>query len=268
MIRMLWIDHFMFNGEEVALHRVKYLYEAVDKFYICEKKYTHQGVEKKLYIDAMRKSFEPYLSKIEFAVDYSKPVTPLDDEAAHRNFCVPKILADYPETQFILTVCNADEIPDLEVMKTVKEGLYNKCAEGCIYMETKIFYYNLNWLWSTKLPEKMPFVVNDILLKAHGNLQAFRDEKGPIFGTFECGWTFAYFMSVGEIIRKIESSSHLEFNRPEHKNPEIIMDSIINGDDFLRRDYITVSKNEENKSKYPKEILELNRAAMKAAFGV
>jgi hypothetical protein len=259
----------MFNGEEAALYRVKYLYETVDKFYICEKKYTHQGSEKeKLYIDVMRALFEPYLSKIEFAVDYSKPVTPLDDEAAHRNFCVSKILNDYPETQFILTVCNADEIPDLEVMRAVKEGLYNKCAEGCIYMETKVFYYNLNWLYENTLPQKMPFVVNDILLKAHGNLQAFRDEKGPVFGTFECGWTFAYFMSAPDIIRSLESSASLEFNLPEHKNLEIIMDSIINGDDFLRRDYVTVSKNEENKSKYPKEILELNRAAMKAAFGV
>ena len=266
---MLWIDNFIFNGEEAALYRVKYLYEVVDKFYICEKKYTHQGVEKaKLYIDVMRGSFEPYLSKIEFAVDYSKPVSPLDDEAAHRNFCVPKILGDYPETQFILTVCNADEIPDLEVMKNVKEGLYNKCAEGCIYMEMKVFYYNLNWFFETQLPEKMPFVVNDILLKTYGNLQALRDERGPIFGTFDCGWKFAYFMSTADIIRDLESSARLEFNCKEHKNPEIIMDSIINGDDFLRRDYVTVSKNEENKSKYPKEILELNRAAMKAAFGV
>jgi hypothetical protein len=75
-------------------------------------------------------------------------------------------------------------------------------------------------------------------------------------------------MSTADIIRDLESSARLEFSREEHKNPEIIMDSIINGDDFLRRDYVTVSKNEENKSKYPKEILELNRAAMKAAFGV
>lgn len=266
---MLWIDNFMFNGEEAALYRVKYLYEAVDKFYICEKKYTHQGVEKtKLYIDIMRASFEPYLSKIEFAVDYSKPVSLVDDEAAHRNFCVPKILADYPESQFILTVCNTDEIPDLEVMKSVKEGLYNKCAEGCIYMEMKVFYYNLNWFCKTQLPEKMPFVVNDIFLRSYGNLQALRDEKGPVFGTFECGWKFAYFMSAADIIRSLESSSQLEFNCKENKNPEIIMDSIINGQDFLRRDYVTVVKNKEDKSKYPKEILELNRAAMKAAFGV
>ncbi len=259
----------MFNGEEAALYRVKYLYEVVDKFYICEKGYTHQGVKKpKLYIDIMRSRFEPYLSKIEFAVDYSQPSSPLEDEAHNRNFCVPKILNDYPETQFILTVCNADEIPDLEVMKCVKEGLYNKCAEGCIYMEMKTFYYNLNWLFENQLPEKMPFVVNDILLKAHGNLQTFRDEKGPVFGTFECGWKFAYFMSPSDIIRQIESSARLEFNLPKYKNQEIIIDSIINGGDFLRRNYVAVTKNLENKSKYPKEILELNRAAMKAVFGV
>lgn len=266
---MLWIDNFLFNGEEAGLYRIKYLYDSVDKFYICEKKYTHQGIEKpKLYIDIMRGFFEPYLSKIEFAVDYSKPVSPIDDEASNRNFCVSKILNDYPDTQFLMTVCNADEIPDIDIMKSVKEGLYNKCAEGCIYMEMKTFYYNLNWFFTSQLPQRMPFVVNDILLKTNPNMQAFRYEKGPVFGTFDCGWRFSYFMSAADIIRQIESSVHLEFNRPEHKNSEIIMDSIINGDDFLRRDYITISKNEENKSKYPKEILELNRAAMKAAFGM
>ena len=46
------------------------------------------------------------------------------------------------------------------------------------------------------------------------------------------------------------------------------MDRIINGGDLFNREYVRITKNEENKSKYPKEILELNRAVMKAQFGV
>jgi beta-1,4-mannosyl-glycoprotein beta-1,4-N-acetylglucosaminyltransferase len=266
---MLWIDNFLFNGEEVAFHRIKYLYDSVDKFYICEKRYTYQGSKKdKLYIDIMRKRFEPYLSKIEFAVEYSEPIGVLEDEANHRNFCASKILNDYPDDQFIVTVCDADEIPDIEIMKSVKEGVYNRCGEGCIYMEMDTFYYNLNWFFESDIPCRMPFIVNDILLKTNKNLQGFRYEKEGVFGVFECGWHFSYFMSAADIIRKIESSTHLEFNRSEFKSSEIIMDRMINGGDLFNREYVRITRNEENKSKYPKEILELNRAVMKAQFGV
>jgi hypothetical protein len=265
---MLWIDNFIFNGEEAAFYRVKYLYDTVDIFYICERKYTYQGANKEgLYIDLLSKRFEPYLSKIKFIVDDSQPINPIEDSVNHRNLCASKILADYPDTEFLLTVCNAHEIPDKEVIKCVKGGLYNRCAEGCIYMEMDSFYYNLNWFSERYSGQRMPFIMNDILLKTNKNLHGFRKETEPVFGTFECGWCFSYFMSYADIIRGIESSTHLEFNRSEFKHFKLIMDRIMYGGDIFKRDYVTITK-VNDKSKYPKEILELHRAAMKAQFGV
>lgn len=248
---MLWLDNFLFDGEEIAFTRLKYLFPVVDKFYICEKGFTHQGVKKdKLYIDLVRKRFEPYLTKIEFAVDYS-----WGDENSHRNFCASKILTDYPDEQYIITVCDVDEIPDASLMPSVKEGLYNKCAEGCIYMEMTAFCYNLNWLreesWTAA------FVVNDILLKEHKEFQKFRDQRGPIFGVFECGRYFSYFMSVKEMERKLGT---------EFKDKQFIFDCLMNGKDLCKRDDVTIVQNKVNKNTYPKEIVELHRKTMEAQF--
>jgi len=66
---MLWIDYFRFDGEEIAFTRLEHLFPVVDKFYICEQRFVSKGVKKKaLYMDTMRKRFEPYLSKIKFIV--------------------------------------------------------------------------------------------------------------------------------------------------------------------------------------------------------
>ncbi len=242
---MLWIDYFRFDGEEIAFTRLEHLFPVVDKFYICEQRFVSKGVKKKaLYMDTMRKRFEPYLSKIKFIVQEQEL-----QEAG-------KILADNSDLQFIVTVCEVDEIPDVGIMKSVKEGLYNKCAEGCIYLEMPVYYYNLNWR-SESQTSATAFVVNDILLKEHKDFQKFREQRGPVFGVFECGWHFSYFMSVKEILRKL---SWMKLDA------EFISNCIIYGKDLCKRDYVTIIQNSADTSKFPKEIRALHGKTMMAQF--
>jgi hypothetical protein len=249
---MLWIDYFRFDGEEIAFTRLEHLFPVVDKFYICEQGFISKGVKKKsLYIDLMRKRFEPYLSKIEFAVQQQE-----QQEQANDNLCAGKILAENSDAQFIVTVCEVDEIPDVAIMKSVKEGLYNKCAEGCIYLEMPVYYYNLNWRSESQI-SSTAFVVNDILLKEHKEFQKFREQRGPVFGTFECGWHFSYFMSIKEIIRKL-SWMNLD--------AEFLNNCIMYGKDLCKRDYVTIVKHSMSTSKFPREFLSLHRKTMEAQF--
>jgi beta-1,4-mannosyl-glycoprotein beta-1,4-N-acetylglucosaminyltransferase len=46
------------------------------------------------------------------------------------------------------------------------------------------------------------------------------------------GWHFTWVFSLENIIKKIESTAHQEFNRPEYKNPEKIRELIASGRDF------------------------------------
>jgi len=59
MIR--WIDSFMYNGEKVVELRLEYLYPYVDKFYIYEGRYTHQGKRKE---ELFLKKIKKYLNHI------------------------------------------------------------------------------------------------------------------------------------------------------------------------------------------------------------
>jgi len=244
---MLWIDYFRFDGEEIAFTRLEHLFPVVDKFYICEQRFVSKGVKKKaFYIDLMKKRFEPYLSKIKFLLLEEQEQ---DQEAG-------KILSENSDVQFIVTVCEVDEIPNVSLMKCVKEGLYNKCAEGCIYLEMPVYYYNLNWR-SEKQTSATAFVVNDILLKEQKEFQKFRDQQGPVFGVFECGWHFSYFMSVKEILRKL---SWMKLDA------EFISNCIIYGKDLCKRDYVTIVQNSVAAGKYPKEFLALHGKTMGAQF--
>jgi len=244
---MLWIDSFRFDGEEIAFTRLEHLFPVVDKFYICEHRFVSKGVKKKtLYIDLMKKRFEPYLSKIKFIL--------LEDQDKEQE--AGKILAENSDVQFIVTVCEVDEIPDVAIMKSVKEGLYNKCAEGCIYLEMPVYYYNLNWRAESQT-SATAFVMNDILLKEHKEFQKFRDQRGPVFGVFECGWHFSYFMSVKEILRKL---SWMKLDA------EFISSCIVYGKDLCKRDYVTIVQNSVTASKFPKEIRALHGKTMGAQF--
>jgi hypothetical protein len=252
---MLWIDYFRFDGEEIAFTRLEHLFPVVDKFYISEQRYISKGVKKKaLYIDTMRKRFEPYLSKIEFLVHQEQKEQ--EQQQADENVCAGKILAENSDAQFIVTVCEVDEIPDVSVMKCVKEGLYNKCAEGCIYMEMPVYYYNLNWR-SEAQTSATAFVMNDILLKEHKEFQKFREQRGPVFGIFECGWHFSYFMSIKEILRKM---SWMKLDA------EFLSNCIMYGKDLCKRDYVRIVQNSVVASKFPKEFMALHGKTMGSQF--
>ncbi len=72
-------------------------------------------------------------------------------------------------------------------------------------------------------------------------IQIFRQGSGPISEMIDCGWHLSYFMSLDEIIRKINSFSHIEYNTDEMKNKEHIKECLKNGNDlFKRKDNILV----------------------------
>jgi hypothetical protein len=104
---MLWIDTIMFNGEEIINLRLNYLYPHVARFYICEQRYTHQGVKKdQLFIEKMKSVFEPYLDKIKFIIDerdFSKMNT-WQIENIQRNYPVPTILEDLRGQNYICSI--------------------------------------------------------------------------------------------------------------------------------------------------------------------
>jgi beta-1,4-mannosyl-glycoprotein beta-1,4-N-acetylglucosaminyltransferase len=253
---MKWIDTIMFNGEPVVKLRLQLLATHVDRFYIAEQRYTHQGQRKDvLFIEKYRDWFAAYSDKITFLVDekdYNQETDAWVIENTQRNFSVTKILEDWSGHKYICSVCDCDEIPDWNAINSMGvEKLYELCKGGAFIMNQQLFYYNLNW---GPTPWRRAFFLNDVTVEKYKDFQLFRniDNQGPVTGSFDCGWHFSYFMEPADIVRKIESFAHREVNKDDFKNKEHVKECITGGKDLYGRDYI-LPKN--TKFEYPKEIM-------------
>jgi beta-1,4-mannosyl-glycoprotein beta-1,4-N-acetylglucosaminyltransferase len=126
----------MYNGEIITELRLKYLYNHVDKFYIVEGRFTHQGQKKeKLFFEINKELFEPYLSKIIFienTYDNSK-IDSFQRESHHRDYVTQYILENEKNNKYILSVCDCDEIPGIE-NKPTNDEIYELCKNGYIKM--------------------------------------------------------------------------------------------------------------------------------------
>ena len=73
------IDTFTYNGDFVALWRVKHLFELVDEFIIAEAAFTHSGLKKSTLFFLKPENvalFAPYMSKITYVIVQDCPPPP------------------------------------------------------------------------------------------------------------------------------------------------------------------------------------------------
>lgn len=210
--------------------RLEYLAPHVDRFYITEQRYTHQGKRKEtLYTDLHKDWFEPYKAKVTILIDESEPSTEAwTKENRHRNYVMPWLLAE--QGPWICTVCDCDEIPNLEAILQERQTIYDHSKKGAVYMLQEMYYYNFDWFveeWTH------PFILSDQTQPFQ--LQLYRDKKGPRAGLLRCGWHCSYFMSAAEIQRKLQSFAHTEFSTSEYTSLAHIQDALANGRDLFKR---------------------------------
>ena len=230
------IDTFMYFDEDMILDiRLNTLNEYVSKFIICESRYNHKGVKKKLNFNI--KSFKKFENKIKYIVlenlpknlheikenDSEKIINSkiLDNalmrENYQRNYC-SEFLKDYSENDLVL-INDIDEIPNLENFKY-------KCK--ITFFIQKMFYYKLNleypnfdwigsrickvkhlkspqWLRNIK-PKKYSFWRPDVLLssKKYSNVEFIKSG----------GWHFTNVKTVEQIDHKMRNFlHHLEYEK-------------------------------------------------------
>ena len=230
------IDTFMYFDEDMILDiRLNTLNEYVSKFIICESRYNHKGVEKKLNFNI--KNFKKFENKIKYIVLENLPKNlheikendsekiknskildnALMRENYQRNYC-SKFLKDYSENDLVL-INDIDEIPNLEDFKY-------KCK--ITFFVQKMFYYKLNleypnfdwigsrickvkhlkspqWLRNIK-PKKYSFWRPDVLLssKKYSNVEFIKSG----------GWHFTNVKTVEQIDHKMRNFlHHLEYEK-------------------------------------------------------
>jgi len=150
--------------------------------------------------------------------------------------------------QYILSVCDCDEIPDTKVVVDSMEEIYTKTMYRSLHMNQQFMYYNLEWYISNW---NLAYFINNLSLETCRDLEGYRSGRLPSSGSISCGWHCSYFMSVEEIIRKIQSFSHSEFNTPEYTKREFIQVCIKEGIDLFKRKGCVLYKNPNQLESFP-----------------
>ena len=216
------IDTTTFFEENLMMGlRFEILDQFVDKFVICEARYTHSGKQKNINFD--KKKFPKFEHKIIHLIVDDEPKELIKKEKLNnfelrtnsilrikeqRNY-ISKVLNDFSANDFIIHSDN-DEIPDLENFDL------KKTSKKFIIFRQKLFYYKFNLL----LPG-IPWFGSKVCkikdLKNIDSLRSIKNKKYPfyrldtLFSKIKYqsvqivengGWHFSNLKNIEELERK------------------------------------------------------------------
>ena len=245
-------DFCIFNNEyEILELRLSYMSSFIDKFYVCEIDITHQSTQSEFY------SYE-FIKNSNIAkklIDENRLIfVRLHMEPSNEYFAVEKNhriefsnwVKENVKEEFVGILSDCDEI----ISKDIENYLDN--IKNVTRLDLKMFYFaadNHSYLHPGNLLVKS-FHSNN--LKDY-DFQTIR-EMNSINKINNIGWHFSCFGGVNQVIDKIKSYSHIEYNNSNNTKKDIITNRILNREDYLGRDeYPCIKYNIEN---YPDNLME------------
>jgi len=249
-----------FNEEHIAELRFNILDEFVDNFVIVESTVNHQGKPKKLHFDIDK--YKKFKNKINYIVvddtpeDIKKPHEGGESLVEqHQRNSLMRGLKNASDNDLII-LSDVDEIPNLNKLNEFNKNNYAVFSQ-------KMFMYKLNLLnlkennWHgskicLKKNFKSPQWLRNLKFKKYPFWRIDKVRNLQII--LDGGWHFAYLQSPENILKKIKSFAHGEFNKNEIANEENIKLKIEEGQDIFNRGYGL--KKVEVDSAFPRYILE------------
>jgi beta-1,4-mannosyl-glycoprotein beta-1,4-N-acetylglucosaminyltransferase len=231
-----------FNEFELLELRLRELDSVVDHFVLVEATRTFQKKAKPLYYDENKERFKDFSHKIIHVVVDQYPnfftkfriPKPFDYDNGQKEFIL-KGLSQAKDNDVII-VSDLDELPLAEKILEYKD------QPGIHVFEQYLCFYYLNCV-CTHLNGGDPqlnkngygYWRGSVMLqkKAIQSIKAtrmYRDLYPPKVNVIEkAGWHLSYMGGVEQIIKKLESWTHPEYNTPEINNPDHIKKSIREG---------------------------------------
>lgn len=268
-------DCFCYFNEDMLLElRFETLWNYVDYFVITEASYTHAGNDRKTQFDISK--FSKYESKIRYLQLDQRPPGENDfwkNENFIRNNIANGLFDANPED--LILISDLDEIPRPE-----KISLYDRSFIRGDFDQNYYSYY-LNNLWigdvdknnvllagsniwrGSKITTYDYFInffkANATSVRSYKSIGIFRSIKREWFKRFNVqliengGWHFTWVFGLDDIVKKLESTAHQEFNDVKRKDFNYIKSIIESGCDLnkpsARYKKVTVD------SSFPKAIL-------------
>ena len=206
-----------FDEDHVVELRLNILNKYVDYFVISESTKTHQGKNKKINFN--KNNFPKFKNKIKHVVaDYKQEVdfqkhiggeSPVEQH--QRNFLIKGIEDASPDDLIILS--DSDEIPDLSKISKIKNN------KKFIAFSQKMFMYKLNlqnlnesnWIGS-KIAKKKNIISMQKLRNLKFKKYPFWRIDKKHLQIINGGWHFSFLQTPSQILKKIKSYSHGEFD--------------------------------------------------------
>jgi beta-1,4-mannosyl-glycoprotein beta-1,4-N-acetylglucosaminyltransferase len=241
-----------FNEDHVLDLRFNILNERVDYFIIAESTKTHQGIEKKLNFNIS--NFRKFKHKIKYIVaDYQKNINfenHVGGESLveqHQRNSLSESLVDANDNDLII-LSDSDEIPDLTKLSQIKKSSKFIAFSQMMFMY-KLNLQNLNesnWIGSKMALKKnfpTPQKLRNLKFKEYPFWRLDKINQQIIKG----GWHFSFLQNPSDIVKKIKSYSHGEFNRDEITDEKKIKERIASNEDIFGRGFdlkkIVIDKN-------------------------
>ena len=221
--------------------RLNILNEYVDFFVISESTKTHQGKEKKINFDI--NNFKKFKDKIKFVTaDYNENInfkkhfggeSPIEQH--QRNSLIAGIKDAHENDLIILS--DSDEIPDLKKLGEIKKG------KKFIAFSQKMFMYKLNlqnieesdWIGSKITKKKYLTTMQSLRNLKFKKYPFWRIDKMSL-QIIKGGWHFSFLQTPDQILEKIKSYSHGEFDNVQI-NKKKIEERILKNKDIYDRGY-------------------------------
>jgi beta-1,4-mannosyl-glycoprotein beta-1,4-N-acetylglucosaminyltransferase len=236
-------DCFQYYNEDHMIDlRMNILNEDVDYFVISESTKNHQGENKKLNFNI--NNFPKFKKKIIYLVADYKENKDFDKhmggesviEQHQRNYLINGLNKANDNDMIILS--DSDEIPDLNKLDKIKITTKFTAFSQKMFMY-KINLQNIsesNWIGSkVTLKKNLPEFqkLRNLKFKDYPFWRIDKLRMQIING----GWHFSFLQTPKDIVEKIKSYSHGEFNKDKFINEDSIEKKILENKDIFERGF-------------------------------
>jgi beta-1,4-mannosyl-glycoprotein beta-1,4-N-acetylglucosaminyltransferase len=226
-------DCFTYFNEDLILDlRFKILDKYVDYFVIVEANKTHTNEEKKKNFQIEK--FKKYKKKIKYFFIENMPNS--NNAWELENFQRNQISLGLKEArkEDLILISDCDEIPNLKEIENINLEKFDK---NIFAFEQKCFYYKLNLFNPKSNPWYGTKLIRYDLLKKF-TPQKIRNYKTKQYSFWRIdkpknviiikngGWHFSFLNSINNIILKLKSYAHIEFNKKNFVNKKNLLNKL------------------------------------------
>lgn len=258
---VLIFDCFLFFNENDILEvRVNELKDVVDYFVIFESAFTFSKKSKDFFFDSER--FKNFKTKIIYIQnqDWIKSPDAWQFESFQRNKIIDGLSMAGDKDMIILS--DLDEIPKADAIIDSFYEIY-KNNNKYIKLEHRNFSY-----WINNTSQTCPYGLSSIITKKENikTLQELRTKQIPDVILKNAGWHYSFMSDPKDMIYKIQSYSHKEYDKWPNNDLEFIKKRISAGQSNFAHDENVFKIIKLNKKNCPKHILKNKQKYDKLIF--